>query len=144
MRPLTEENLPPELKTLLALWRKRAGGRRFPAWQTLTPADLQPWADNIHVLEPLPDGDFFFHRFSPVSAARLGFDMTGRRLSEIMLSARAIQSTSTYRRCLTLGRPAAMPSAPTITMAPSIPPMTGCCCPSAAMKTRGPTCCWPR
>jgi len=105
MRPLTEDALPDDLQTLLALWRARTDGRRFPAWDEFSPADLQPWETAIHVIEPLADGDFFFHRFSPVSAERLGFDMTGRHLSEIMLSERAIQSTSTYRRCLTLGRP---------------------------------------
>src|SRR5688572_29242881 len=105
MQPLTEDALPADLQTLLALWRQRADGRRFPTWGALAPEDLLPWANAIHVIEPLPDGDFFFHRFSAVSAARLGFDMTGRRLSDIMLSDRAIQSTSTYRRCVTLGRP---------------------------------------
>lgn len=105
MRPLTEDALPADLQTLLALWRARANGRRFPVWGELGPDDLQPWETAIHVIEPLVDGDFFFHRFSSVSAARLGFDMTGRHLSEIMLTERAIQSTSTYRRCVTLGRP---------------------------------------
>lgn len=105
MHPLTEDALPADLQTLLGLWRTRANGRRFPAWQEITDKDLQPWMDAIHVIEPLSDGDFFFHRFSAISASRLGFDMTGRRLSEVMLSERVIQSTSTYRRCVTLGRP---------------------------------------
>lgn len=105
MHPLTEDALPADLQTLLGLWRARANGRRFPAWREITDEELQPWADAIHVIEPLVDGDFFFHRFSAISASRLGYDMTGRRLSEIMLTERAIQSTSTYRRCVTLGRP---------------------------------------
>lgn len=105
MRPLTEDALAADLQPLLMLWRQRANGRRFPTWQDITGEDLLPWVEAIHVIEPLPDGDFFFHRFSTISAARLGFDMTGRRLSEIMLSQRAIHSTSTYHRCVTLGRP---------------------------------------
>jgi hypothetical protein len=105
MLTLTEDQLPQDLQSLLALWRSRCETRRFPRWQDLQPDDLLPWTDRLHVIEQLDDGDFYFHRFSPISAARMGEDMTGRRLSEIILNNRAAQSTSSYRRCLILARP---------------------------------------
>lgn len=105
MSATAETDLPADLQPLLTLWCQRRGGRRFPAWESVTAEDLAPWINRIHVIAHLSDGDFFFHRFSPVSAARLGFDMSGRRLSEIILSPRATASTSSYRRCLSLARP---------------------------------------
>lgn len=106
MHPTTiEANLPDDLKALLTLWRQRAGERRFPPREAFDGNVLQPWAGRVHVIEMLEDGDFYFHRFSPVSAARLGYDMTGMRLSAVVLDERATMTTSGYRRCLTLARP---------------------------------------
>lgn len=105
MVTLSEDQLPQDLQGLLALWRSHCGDRRFPRWEDLRSDALTPWTDRIHVIEQLDDGDFYFHRFSPISAARMGENMTGRRLSEIILNARAVQSTSSYRRCLILARP---------------------------------------
>jgi hypothetical protein len=101
----TEADLPDDLKTLLALWRMQAGIRRFPSREAIDGRTLMPWAGRLHLIEMLEDGDFFFHRFSPISAARIGTDMTGQRLSAIALDERAKVTTSSYRRCLTLSRP---------------------------------------
>lgn len=105
MNQITEVELPDDLKTLLALWRMRAGGLRFPAREAFDGRTLLPWAGRLHLIEMLEDGDFFFHRFSPISAARLGIDHTGQRLSATVLDARATATTSAYRRCLILARP---------------------------------------
>lgn len=101
----TEDGLPDDLKTLLALWRMHAGTRRFPSRESFDGRTLMPWAGRLHLIEMLEDGDFFFHRFSPISAARLGLDMTGQRLSATVLDERATMTTSGYRRCLSLARP---------------------------------------
>lgn len=101
----TEDDLPDDLKSLLALWRMQAAGRRFPPREAFDGRILMPWAGRLHLIEMLDDGDFFFHRFSPISAARLGIDHTGQRLSATVLDERAISTTSGYRRCLTLARP---------------------------------------
>ena len=53
----------------------------------------------------LADGDLFFRHFASRSSALLGYDMNGRRLSEVSFNARAMTSARAYRRCLTLGRP---------------------------------------
>ena len=105
MQQTTEADLPDDLKTLLALWRMRAGTMRFPPREAFDGRTLMPWAGRLHLIEVLEDGDFYFHRFSPVSAARLGLDMTGQRLSATVLDERATMTTSSYRRCLTLARP---------------------------------------
>ena len=101
----TEDDLPDDLKTLLALWRMHAGTRRFPPREAFDGRTLMPWAGRLHLIESLDDGDFYFHRFSPISAARLGIDHTGQRLSATVLDERAISTTSGYRRCLTLSQP---------------------------------------
>jgi hypothetical protein len=101
----TEDSLPDDLKTLLALWRMQAGTRRFPSRESFDGRTLMPWAGRLHLIEMLEDGDFYFHRFSPISAARLGLDMTGQRLSATVLDERATMTTSGYRRCLSLARP---------------------------------------
>lgn len=101
----TEDSLPDDLKTLLALWRMQAGTRRFPSRESFDGRTLMPWAGRLHLIEMLEDGDFYFHRFSPISAARLGLDMTGQRLSAAVLDERATMTTSGYRRCLSLARP---------------------------------------
>jgi hypothetical protein len=101
----TEDDLPDDLKPLLALWRMLAGERRFPLPEAFNGRVLMPWAGRLHLVEMLEDGDFFFHRFSPISAARVGADMTGRRLSEVVLDERSKATTGSYRRCLTLARP---------------------------------------
>ncbi|MEK9969181.1 MAG: hypothetical protein VW600_08585, partial [Ferrovibrio sp.] len=100
-----EDDLPDDLKSLLALWRMLAGMRRFPPRESFDGRTLMPWAGRLHLIELLDDGDFFFHRFSPISAARIGADMTGQRLSAAILDDRAKVTTSSYRRCLTLARP---------------------------------------
>ena len=104
-QPLAEEDLPDDLRVLLTLWRARAGGRRFPPPEAFTADTLQPWFDRLHLVELLDDGDLFFRLFAGKSRALLGYDMTGRRVSELSLNERAMTSARAYRRCLTLGRP---------------------------------------
>ena len=104
-QPLAEEDLPDDLRVLLTLWRARTGGSRFPPPEAFTEDTLRPWFDRLHLVELLEDGDLFFRLFAPKSRDRLGYDMTGRRLSEISLNERAMTSAQAYRRCLTLGRP---------------------------------------
>lgn len=105
LQPLAEEDLPDDLRVLLALWRARAGGRRIPSPEALATETLQPWLDRLHLVELLDDGDLVFRLFASRSRTLLGYDMTNRRLSELSLNERAIVTTHSYRRCLTLGRP---------------------------------------
>lgn len=113
MHPVAVAELPARLKTLFELWQGHCGALRFPAPERLDPAALQPWSREMHLVELLDDGDLLFHRFSPVSTRRLGYDMTGRRLSSVATDERVIARTGSYRRCLILARPLAefMPGA---------------------------------
>lgn len=105
LQPLAEEDLPDDLRVLLALWRARAGGRRFPSPDTFDTGTLQPWLDRLHLVELLADGDLVFRLFASKSRDLLGYDMANRRLSELSPNERAMATTRAYRRCLTLGRP---------------------------------------
>lgn len=107
MHPVAVAELPARLKTLFDLWQSHCGMLRFPAPESLDPEALQPWSREMHFVELLDDGDLLFHRFSPVSMRRLGYDMTGRRLSAVAMDERVIARTGSYRRCLILARPLA-------------------------------------
>ena len=105
LQPLAEDDLPDDLRVLLALWRTRASGRCFPPPEDLDGDTLRPWLDRLHLVELLEDGDLLFRLFAGKSREYLGYDMTGRRLSELGANDHAMATTPAYRRCLTLGRP---------------------------------------
>src|SRR5262249_30053820 len=73
--------LPRPLRDFYELWTRKRGDRRFPARSDYSFEDLQPWLEELHLVEVLPS-DFRYKVFATKSARRLGRELTGKLLSE--------------------------------------------------------------
>ena len=96
--------LPRPLREFYELWLRKRGGRRFPARSDYLFEDLQPWLEELHLVEVLPN-DFRYKVFATKSARRLGRELTGKLLSECGLSWMADDAGVDYRLCVTTGEP---------------------------------------
>lgn len=96
----------PELAGLLALWEARRSGRRMPARRDLDVLDLRPWMGRIILLDVLGGGADFFYRIHGTDLAeRIGFDLTGRRLSSASERPMTAQAFAEYRRAVEAREP---------------------------------------
>ena len=77
-----EAELPAHMRDLVALWRAKAAGRKWPARRELLFEELVPWLGRLHLVEVL-DGDFRFAVFGTATMGVMRREYTGLRLSEI-------------------------------------------------------------
>jgi hypothetical protein len=95
----------PELRDLLALWNKKRGSRRMPAWPDFSVPELKSWLGNLNLLDILDGGaDFRFRVHGTKVAATVGVDQTGRLFSELPPSV-GVQLRADYSTAVREGRP---------------------------------------
>lgn len=89
--PITEAELDSRLQELLAYWRERRRGRRFPARADIDPLDLRNLLGNINLIDVVrPDGKdgnakprFRYRLFGSEFVFYHGGDLTGVWVDEI-------------------------------------------------------------
>lgn len=75
------------LKFLLRHWRQLRGEAPAPNQNLIDPLDLREALGHIMILDAIDDGaDFRYRVYGTKIAARTGFDMTGKRVSELTSS----------------------------------------------------------
>lgn len=80
----TPADLPePRLVTLLGYWSDLRGSGGLPALSAVDPTRLGDALGYAMLLEALQDGDYRYRLYGSRIAERAGFDMTGKRTSEI-------------------------------------------------------------
>jgi hypothetical protein len=80
----TQVDLPdPRLRELLSYWRGLPRTGDLPALDAVDPIAMGPAVGYAMLLQALPDGDFRYRLYGSRIAERAGFDMTGKRTSEI-------------------------------------------------------------
>jgi hypothetical protein len=110
---IVENDLPVELRSLVDLWRTKRGSRSLPARRDFPIEDLKPWLGRMHVVEVLP-GDFRFAIFATTSAQRMGFELTGKLLSEAPVPDMVKEAEETYRQSVNTKRPVYRRTPPTV------------------------------
>lgn len=74
----------PQLRDLLALWTAKRGERGLPARRDFSWMELRPWFGNLILVDVIGDGEDFLYRLWGSELARfLGYELTGRRSSEV-------------------------------------------------------------
>lgn len=74
----------PQLKDLYRFWVGLCVGENPPTSGDLDPADLQPWLDNLVVLDVTIDGeDFIYAYYGQSFAAAFGASTVGKSVSEL-------------------------------------------------------------
>lgn len=97
--------LPARLREFFNLWERKREARRLPARADFSLDELAPWMERLHLIEVLPDGDFFFRVFATKSAIRLDREYTGRRMSELPQNWVAQDALIDYRRVVGSAEP---------------------------------------
>jgi hypothetical protein len=97
---------PPSLVRLTDIWRAKRGGEVLPPRAAFTFDDLVPWLGYVHIIERVGD-DFAFRIFGSAVATWLGYDFTGRRLSDIALHLPTVaeKALAGYRQTLATAAP---------------------------------------
>lgn len=72
------------LRELLGYWRRLRPADGLPGLADVDPVAMGDAVGYVMLLEALPDGDFRYRLFGSRIAERAGFDMTGRRTSEVL------------------------------------------------------------
>lgn len=86
-RPSEADLLQKPLQFLLAHWLRLCGSDPAPKQQLIDPLDLRDALGHIMILDSIDDGtDFRYRLYGSKIAARTGFDMTGKRVSELTSS----------------------------------------------------------
>jgi hypothetical protein len=79
-----ETDLPdPRLRGLLAYWRRLRASGGLPRLPDIDPIEMGDAVGYAMLLEALPEGDFRYRLYGSRIAERAGFDMTGKRTSEV-------------------------------------------------------------
>jgi len=71
-----------EGRTLLTLWREKAGERRFPRRDDLDVLELQPWVGRLALVDHNPKDGYRYSLYGTDIARRTGHDLTGVSLRE--------------------------------------------------------------
>lgn len=80
--PGTLEHEP--LRFLMDYWQRLRGGEDVPHATKIDPVEMRPALGNVMLLDVLDGGaDFRYRLYGSKIAERAGFDMTGKRVSEI-------------------------------------------------------------
>jgi hypothetical protein len=103
---LFTEELPPILKSFETLWHAKRGTRELPTRADFSVDDLAPWIGRVHVLQVLRD-DFKFLVFASMSMISVGFDWSGRKLSEVQPVDLAKRARPFYTEAVRRRRPVA-------------------------------------
>lgn len=75
----------PRLCALHALWQAKRCERPMPARGDFAWPELKPWMGNLALLDVLEDGqDFRYRLWGSEIARHLGYELTGRRMSEVV------------------------------------------------------------
>lgn len=87
----TPANLPDRrLHDLLAYWERLRPADGLPRLSDIDPVAMGDSVGYVMLLEAVPEGDFRYRLYGSRIAERSGFDMTGKRTSEILPSNPAI------------------------------------------------------
>ncbi len=91
---------------LFDLWQARKGARRFPARRDFDVLELKAWLGDLHLLEVERGGaDFRYRVFSTNFAIRLGYDLTGKLISETLEPNLRAVGLACYGEVCRSGRP---------------------------------------
>lgn len=91
---------------LLEFWHARGDGQGVPAWSDFDVVGLRQWLGDINLIEAVDDGnDFFFRIYGTRLAEAMGFDMTGKRVSQLSDRRLVGMSLTLYRTVLAQGAP---------------------------------------
>jgi hypothetical protein len=102
----------PLQRKLLALWEERRGGHAMPARADISVRDMKDYLRHIHLYEVLNDGEDFLIRVVGTELTwAMGFDPTGKRLSEIPNAQMREGMLECVRRVLDTAAPARFVSA---------------------------------
>jgi hypothetical protein len=96
--PLTPDDVEnPALRRLFEYWLQKREGNPFPQRRNLDPIEMKEWLGRLSLLDVVDGGaDFRFRVHGSILAERIGFDMTGRLLSETPHDLRA-EAMAQYR-----------------------------------------------
>jgi hypothetical protein len=73
----------PDIQTMVAYWRDKAGGRRMPARKDIDPSELIPFLSRIGLVDVVDDERRFVYRLvGTADVAMRGYDPTGKSVAE--------------------------------------------------------------
>jgi hypothetical protein len=82
--PSAEAVEAPELQFLLRYWTGLCGAQSLPRVEQITPFDMRPALGYVALVDAIESGwDGRYRLYGSRIAERVGFDMTGRRVSEL-------------------------------------------------------------
>jgi hypothetical protein len=92
------------LRKMSEVWSALPVGRRFPRSRALDPVQLRPAIGHVMLLDVLDDGwDFRFRVFGSAVADSVGFDLHGKRISELPDAGLPEFLIATLRACMLRG-----------------------------------------
>jgi hypothetical protein len=75
----------PKLHALHELWQAKRDARAMPSRGDFDWADLRPWFGNLILVDVIDDGaDFHYRLWGSELAQLLGYELTGRRMSDVV------------------------------------------------------------
>jgi hypothetical protein len=77
------DQLVPELKALLKLWRSRYAVRPLPERSLLSERDLEPWSRNLAWIDHTQDDRFIVRKFGFDLIRRFGRESTGHSIDDL-------------------------------------------------------------
>ena len=73
----------PDVQTIVAYWRGKAGARRMPARSDIDPSELKPYLPRISLVDVVSDDRRFVYRLVGTEEVALrGYDPTGKSVGE--------------------------------------------------------------
>jgi hypothetical protein len=104
-REIDPERINPSLRSLLKFYRKLQSTESLPRRAPLRPEQLAEWLGFLMILDPVDDGmDFHYRLYGSNIAKILGFDMSGRNVSDFDSRTGAF-FMEVYRECLRRPQP---------------------------------------
>ena len=101
--------LTPFARMALDYWNAKRGARPMPSRRDLDPIEMKPFLPQVMLLEVIEGGqDFHCRVIGSDIRERIGFEMTGRRLSELNGEPAVVRAImEEYREVVRLRRPTA-------------------------------------
>ena len=102
---LLPDNADVGLKWMLDYWVKKRGNRPIPRRQDLDPVDFAKMLPLIYLVEGAALDDLYVKLAGTAYRNLYGFEITGRRIVDLIPSNSGLQALTDYRVCLEQRRP---------------------------------------
>lgn len=95
------ETCHPDVKAVVAYWRRKAGARAMPSRSDIEPAELTPYLARITLVDVVPDARRFVYRLvGTADVAVRGLDPTGKSVGEAFFGPSAEAAYEHYQYVL--------------------------------------------